>query len=238
MADSSELPAAVLEEIYYPETDEEPMGETDVHVLAMILLREGLEDFFAPQPRVYVASNLFVYYVEGDPSRNKSPDVMVVKGVARRFREIFKCWEEGAVPCTTFEIASKRTWREDLGPKREEYARIGVNEYIVFDPQAEYLNPVLQGWRLSRRRYVPLPPAADGSLVSQELGLRLVPEGYVLRLIDARTGERVLTRAEQIEHERHRADALAAELERLRAERAQSEARRKPSRRNGKRKSR
>jgi Uma2 family endonuclease len=235
MARSSERQSTVLEEVYYPETDEEPMGETDFHAIAMILLREGLVDFFAPQPRVYVASNMFLYYVEGDATRNKSPDVMVVKGVGKHFREVFKTWEEGAVPSVAFEIVSKRTRREDVGPKRREYARIGVNEYFLFDPQGRYLEPVLQGYRLTGRRYMPLPAAADGSLTSEELGLRLVPEGYLLRLTDARTGERVLTREEKAERERVRADALAAEVERLRAEKAQSEVGRKSSRRNHKR---
>jgi hypothetical protein len=56
------------------------------------------------------------------------------------------------------------------------------------------------------------------------LGLRLLPEGRLLRLIDARTGEPVLTRGERLERERERAeqereraDALAAEVARLQA---------------------
>ena len=36
------------------------------------------------------------------------------------------------------EVASKSTWREDLGPKRDIYARPGVKEYFT---------PVLQGHR-------------------------------------------------------------------------------------------
>jgi Uma2 family endonuclease len=226
----------VQDEVYYPCSEEEPMGETDFHALAMILLREGLQDHFALEPLVYVASNLFLYYVEGVPARNKSPDVMVVKGVSKHLRRVFKTWVEGAVPCTAFEISSDKTWREDIGPKRREYARIGVNEYILFDPEGEYLQPVLQGFRLQGRRYVAIPPAADGSLVSTELGLRLVPEGTMLRLIDVKTGKPVLTRAEQAERSQQQAEALAAEVERLRAALAQAEAGKKPMRRNGKRK--
>src|SRR5262249_7260937 len=137
----------------------------------------------------------------------------------------------------------------DVGPKRREYARIGVSEYFIFDSEGSYLRPVLQGYRLQGRRYVPLTPAADGSLVSQELGLRLVPEGHMLRLIDARTGKPVLTRPgqagetrERAERERERAkregeraEALWAEVEGLRAEKAQAEAGRKSTRRNHKR---
>jgi Uma2 family endonuclease len=220
----------VLAEVYYPDS-EEPMGETDFHAQALIWLREGLEDHFARHPRVYVASNMFLYYVEGQPARNQSPDVMVAKGVGKHRRRVFKIWEEGVVPCAAFEISSEWTWAADVGPKLREYERIRIKEYFVFDPVGDYLQPRLLGHRLSGQLYVPIASAADGSLVSQELKLRLVPEGNMLRLIDLGTNQPVLTRAEQAElhrqqaelhrqqaeQERLRADALAAEVERLRA---------------------
>jgi hypothetical protein len=62
-----------------------------------------------------------------------------------------------------------------------------------------------------------MKPARDGSLTSKELGLRLVPEGGMLRLVDARTGQKILTPAERAEEATRRADELAAENERLRA---------------------
>jgi hypothetical protein len=87
----------------------------------------------------------------------------------------------------------------------------------------------LRGFRLRGAKYQPLTTAADGSLLSRELGLRLVPEGAMLRLIDDRTGKSVPTRQERVEEEKQyrkletqradqekqRADALAAELTRL-----------------------
>src|SRR5262249_31289817 len=83
-----QVQAELLDEdgVYYPETDEETVGETDFHMLALIWLRQGLEDFLALIPTIYVASDLFLYFVRGDPTRVRSPDVMVVKGVARRRR--------------------------------------------------------------------------------------------------------------------------------------------------------
>jgi Uma2 family endonuclease len=230
MTHSTKLLSVPPGQVYYPDSEEDPMGETDFHAFAMIMLREGLEDFFAPRRRVYVAANLFLYYVEGSPSHNKSPDAMVVKGVEKHFRRVFKTWEEGAVPCTAFEITSERTWQEDVGPKFQVYQRIGIKEYILFDPEGESLNPRLQGFRLRRGEYQPLPSAADGSLGSKELGLRLVPEGLMLRLIDLKTGKPVLTRAEQAEQARQQAAALAAEVERLRAALAKAEAGKKSGR--------
>ena len=38
----------------YPETDGKSMGETDVHIDALIYLREALKDSFREAPQVYV----------------------------------------------------------------------------------------------------------------------------------------------------------------------------------------
>jgi hypothetical protein len=145
--------------------------------------------------------------------------------VGKHRRRSFRIWEEGVVPCTLFEVASRRTWRVDLHDKPAEYAGIGVKEYFVYDPEGKYLDPILQGFRTVKGKPVPMKPAADGSLVSKQLGLRLKPEGVMLRLIDQATGEPILTRLEAREREhqlreeeRLHAEALEAEVQRLRAQ--------------------
>jgi hypothetical protein len=188
----------------YPDSDGRFMGDTDFHNVAMRLLHDGLEDHFADQP-VYVASNLILYYKEGDPNARRDPDGLVAKGVGKHRRRSFRVWEEKTLPCTLFEIASKKTWRVDLYEKRYLYASIGIKEYFIFDPEGCYLDPVFQGFKLVKGQSVPIKPAADGSLVSKELGLRLVPEGEMLRLIDVKTGQPVLTRAERAEQEKQSA---------------------------------
>jgi hypothetical protein len=69
--------------IYYPESDGKPMGETDVHIDALIYLREALRDYFRDDPQVYVAGNMLLYYEEGNPAACVAPDVFVVHGVAK-----------------------------------------------------------------------------------------------------------------------------------------------------------
>ncbi len=222
----------------YPDSDGQPMGETDWHIWALILLREGLEDFFAAEANVCIASDMFLYYVEGDPSACLAPDTMVIRGVPKHFRRTFKTWVEKAVPNAVIEIVSEKTIREDRGIKLTRYEQMGVGEYFLFDPEAEHLRPPLQGFRLRGKKYRALKPAADGSLTSKELGLRLIREGHMLRLIDERTNLPVLTRqeakeqaersaaqrVEQAEQERDQAKQHAAELEaelaRLRAAQA------------------
>ena len=110
-------------------------------------------------------------------------------------RRTYKLWEEDVPPTVVFEVTSRSTRRDDLSKKRALYARLGVKEYYLYDPLAEYLKPSLQGFVLAGA-YQPLPPAADGSLTSAALGLRLkLAEGH-LRLFDAATGALLLSPAE------------------------------------------
>jgi len=120
--------------IRYPETDGKPMGETDIHIAQIIDLLFALTRYFREDPRVYVAADLLLYYVEGDPKEFVVPDVFVVRGVPKGQRRIYKLWEEGRAPEVVFEITSASTRREDLGTKRVLYADLGVKSaYLMAD---------------------------------------------------------------------------------------------------------
>ena len=69
------------------------------------------------------------------------------------------------------------------------HQRLGIEEYFLYDPRNEYLDPPLQGYRLSGGRYQPISPEPDGSLVSQVLDMVLSWDESGLQLIDARTGD-------------------------------------------------
>jgi Uma2 family endonuclease len=215
------------------------MHETEVHGFARTRLQDALDDYFKNVPDVYIASRMVMAYKQGDPKGHRDPDILVARGVDKHRRHSFRVWEEGVVPCVLFEIASRGGGRVDLYQKPLVYASIGVKEYFIFDSEGCYLDPVLQGFRTVKGKPVPMRPAADGSLVSKQLGLRLVPEGEMLRLIDLQTGKPVLTKdernaqtkqqaeqytrqAEQARRRREqclrRADAAAAAVVRLRAE--------------------
>ena len=201
------------------------MAETDTHRKQMTYLLDALEDYFRGDADVYVAGNLFVYYREGDPTRVVAPDIFVVKGVPKHNRRIYQVWKEEKAPDVVFELTSRDTRQEDLGPKKGTYEMLKVQEYFIFDPLGEYLEPRLVGFRLEEWGYRRI---ADEPLVSQVLGLVLRVEGEMLRLVDPATGEKMLTSLESQEA-RRRAEALAtqetearlqagAEVERLQAE--------------------
>jgi Uma2 family endonuclease len=212
-------------EIDYPETDGKPMAETDWHWVAMVDLTQTLRERYRDDPDVYVACHMFLYYREGDPRAVVAPDVFVVFGVPKRMRRTYKLWEEGVAPAVAIEVTSRKTRKEDLQKKRAIYAQLGVREYFLFDPEAAYLKPPLQGLRLVAGDYEPIPVAPGGTVRSDVLGLDLRSEPAGLVVTDVATGKRLLAPAERAQLEedraeeaRRRAEQAEAEAERLRAE--------------------
>lgn len=218
--------------VEYPSEDGERMAETQLHVDAMILLTQALEDFYRGRDDVCICTDQFWYWEEGNPDLKTAPDVMVSLGTpperGRRERSSYRQWEEnGVCPAVVFEMASMSTWRNDLGDKYDLFERLGVREYFIFDPEAKYVRPALQGYRLHGTAYRRL--WAAGEELESELGFRVRSEGLTLRLIDGRTNQPIPTRQEaieaaqhrieaarqQVDAEKQRADALAAELAEL-----------------------
>ena len=83
-----------LTEIYYPESDGKPVGETGFHIAALFHLWQALRFHYRNDPNVYVAGNMLFYYEEGNPAEFKAPDIFVVKGIAKHDRRVYKLWEE------------------------------------------------------------------------------------------------------------------------------------------------
>jgi Uma2 family endonuclease len=204
--------------IEYPESDGKPMAETELHLNEMVYLIEAFKEHFRDAPDVHVGGNLLFYHVEGDPRACTSPDCFVVRGSDKSLRRTWKLWEEGRSPCFVAEVTSRSTRGEDLKHKKKLYERFGVEEYVLYDPLAEYLSPPLQGFQLVAGRYQPLPLAPDGSLASRT-GVTLVLEEGRIRLRDTVTGAPLLRVEEKNEALRREAEtrrALEAEVARLR----------------------
>ena len=210
-------------EIFYPESDGEPMAETEFHLEELVYVWQALKDRYEAEPDVFVGANLFLYYRKGDPAAVVAPDGFVVKGVPKllsenRRRRKYLLWEEGQAPSFVLETTSESTRRQDE-KKKETYAKLGVAEYFRFDPLGEYLRPPLEGFRLEGGRYRPIQPTPDGSLLSQSTGVLFRAEGSQLRLTDAATGAPLLRKEEEAKALRQAEEkirALEEELARLR----------------------
>jgi Uma2 family endonuclease len=207
------------------------MGETDEHRQEMVRHIELLENFFQGQ-LVYVSGDLLLYYEQGNPRKYVVPDAFVAKGIKPGKRRIYKVWVEGKAPDVVFETTSRKTRRKDTQEKPGLYARLGVKEYFLFDPDQEYLEPQLQGYRLSGTEYVRIEADGAGYLLSQELGLRLTVGDQHVQFFRLDTGERLLTHAERAERQAERAkqeaerakqEAAARQVETERANRAEAE---------------
>ena len=219
------------EDPLYPSSDGKPLAENDWQLWAILDAVSALRGYFEDRPDVYVSGDLLIYYEQGHPRKCVAPDVFVVKGAPDHRRMIYKLWEEPKAPDFVLEVASRNTWKEDVGPKRAIYAAMGVREYWLFDPKNEYFDPQLQGLVLADGVYRPLPARVEAgrrTLSSAELGLDLRVEGGNLVFRKAASGEPLPTYGEQqADLRRERAGRRTVEdaLEREAAARRAAEAR-------------
>ncbi len=202
-----------VDAIEYPESDGMPMGETELHQDWMVRILDILRLRYRGR-RVYVASNLLVYYEKGNPSKFVVPDDFAVLDCDPGRRRTFKIWEEGGkVPNVVIEVTSRGSRREDETYKPQVYARLGVEEYFLYDPTADYLKPPLQGFRLEQGDYIRLAPDEAGALRCEQLDILLQLEQGDLVMLDGSSGEVLRTAAEAADAAREAAEGRAAELE-------------------------
>ena len=209
--------------VIYPESDGEPMAETDIHRKLMTDFIEMLENHFRSRPDVYVSGNLLLYYEEGNPKASVAPDVFVVFGIERKQRRTYRLWEEGKGPDFVLELVSKNTYRNDLGDKKDLYASVlSVKEYYLYDPDGQYLPSPLLGYRLEEDgAYSPIQPVEVMSLRAQRsnllpsfvLGLELGIRDDELKLYNPLTKDWVLKPVEQAEAKVQQAEAKVQQAE-------------------------
>lgn len=226
-----DLTKPALHLIIYPDSDGQPMTESDATRDYLLYCIEVLRLYFKSRPNVYVSGNLFIYYEEGNPKASVSPDVFIIFGVNNRKRRSYKTWQEGGkLPNFVLEVTSRSTKRQDEEEKPRLYANLGIEEYFQYDPTADYLKPQLRGFQLLDRTYQPLPlettPEGIQFIHSPVLGLDLqlhspyvelgiAPLAQDLRFYDPQTRTKLLSR-DEVEQVR---EALQQENEMIQQER-------------------
>ena len=209
------------------------MGETFLHRLLVESLRDILLWLFHGHPCAIYA-NLNFYQTPEYNEEPLAPDLAVIKGIDVQEVTSWRVGKTGPAPQVVFEIASAKTWKNDIYEKPRQYALMGVQEYFAYDPNELLLDREassrLTGWQLdvTQQRMQEMPLRPDGCLWSMQLDSLLVPGGQYLYLSD-RQGRLRLTQA-QAEAQRAEAEAEARRAEARRAEaekkRADTEARR------------
>jgi Uma2 family endonuclease len=204
------------DDFMYPSSYDIPEAESDLHRKVVTDLIARLEARYSADPNVYVSGLTRVYCEEWNPYDVLVPDCFVVFGVPKRGRTMYLGWQEARMPNVVIEVTSKYTEQEDKYTKVRRYERDWqVEEYFVFDPGQEYLNPPLQGYRLVRGKFTSLKPSS-GSLTSRVFGITLTADGTRLVLRDTTTGEELLTATEQRAATEAEVARLKAELDALR----------------------
>ena len=215
--------------VFYPETDGKPLPDGEYQAPLYIEVVGTLRTHFSNRPDVHVNGNTMFYYEEGNPRRVISPDCYVAFGVDVETilrNNTYLLWEMGKPPDFVLEIGSPSTARNDLGGKRDLYARLGIGEYWRFDGTGQdfYREP-LAGEYLENgeyRRY-DLNHEPDGMVWghSPTLNLDLCWDNGRLRYFNPTTGTWLLNQQEENaarQTAETRVAELEAELERLRGQ--------------------
>ncbi|MDQ2730635.1 MAG: Uma2 family endonuclease [Armatimonadota bacterium] len=186
-------------EYYYDNhvTREDLMGESEPQDRLLRYLMDVLEWLYRSEGW-YIARNLNLYRVRQRREKPIAPDVAVFKGVVLTHEpeEYIRSWTvetpDDIAPSVVFEIASDKTWRQDVRLKPPIYAAMGVPEYFFYDSRPTRKRGVghrpgavrLRGWFAQHGEAVAMTPDERGWLWSDELDSWLAPDGPLLRLYD------------------------------------------------------
>ncbi len=226
------------------EDPEEPGLPDEFHYFQPHLLRETFQPPNYPPDRVFVGSDLNLYYNVRHPTWHKRPDWFAALGVSRLYDEkdlrlSYVRWQEEASPYLVVELLSPGTEQEDLGKTLRDIDRpptkwavyeqiLRIPYYVVFSRYTDKLSY----FELLGGHYHEVNPE-DQRLWLPEAGLGLGLwsgtyqglERRWLRCYDANGAwiptplEQEQQRADQERHradqERHRAERLAAQLRTL-----------------------
>lgn len=204
---------ATSSEVFYPESDGQPMSDNTKQFRWIVTIKENLEIIFASDPNVFIAGDLLWYPVEGNNRLCQAPDAMVVFGRPKGDRGSYQQWKEDNIPPqVVFEILSPSNTATEMSRKLLFYQQYGVEEYYIYDPERNEL----VGSRRVDQHLVEIPEIQEW--VSPRLGVRFVVDDTTLNLY-APNGDRFLTPVElaaQRDQERQRANELEEMLRRYR----------------------
>ena len=199
--------------VYYPEERDDEIGESSVHIKLLASLLSILKLYFKNRQDVFLSGNMNLYFEKGNSRKWFAPDLLVAFGVPNVERSSYLLFREKVFPQVIFEIASEKTWRNDIDEKLRTYEQYGAEEYYVLDPEYAYLSAPLMAYRRENDKLSPVK-ISDDRIFSPRLGLEIVWTENSFRLYSPNTNE-FLRDLEESETEIER---LKAEIKRLKAQ--------------------
>lgn len=198
--------------VYYPEERTDDMGEASIHISLLADLLKILKLYFKDRDDVFLSGNMNVYPEKGNSYNWFAPDLLVAFGVPNVERSSYLVWREGVFPQVIFEIASEKTWRNDVDEKLVKYETLGAREYYILDPEFKFLSEPLMAFEKSGEKLV-RRKVTDERIFSPRLELEIVRQNNTFRLFNPYTNEFLRT----LEESENEIEQLKAEIERLKA---------------------
>lgn len=217
-----------------PDDTEETLVGSSIHQGAIVAAQTGLQICAQRHDLPWFVGNQLTLLISQEGRalpRRIAPDVCVYPSLAVAEPASVSVGLHGP-PALAIEVASPSTAQDsdinlyEPSAKPQLYARIGIEEYLVFDPTGAILGTPVWAQRLGPTSSQPWQPEADGRWHSA-LGVSFAPQGALLRVYD-HDGQLVPTSLEfdamLNERERSLAErdqrlaALEAEVRRLRGE--------------------
>ena len=209
-----------LPDIFYE--DPEPVEDGMLQWTPLREISNLLERYYKGRPGVFTSGGGFIMYNRANGNDRVAPDLYIAFDVDVDFiyehLPNFWMWEVGKAPDFALEVASPSTAANDLGPKRDLYARLGIAEYWRIDHTGgDLYGDPLVGERLIDGEYVAYPPQerGDGAVIVHsdllDLDFCWLGDG-VFDVLDPATGQTI------DDAERNRAGWLAAEARTIAAE--------------------
>jgi hypothetical protein len=206
-------------EVWPPDDAEESVLGTNLHQLTITNLRLGLNEIAAAlarpggtAPWQALTQTQVAGFARPNGSQYRTyPDVFVFRHGIDLHRGSVTIAVDGP-PSLIIEVLSEATYGVDLDlaqGKGFSYARAGVPEYMVIDPEGEIVREYIRAWRLVDDRFQPWTAESDGRWHSQEVEAAFGTEDGLASVYTS-DGDRQLREGEMF---RERAELL--ELRRL-----------------------
>lgn len=140
-----------------------------------------------------------------------APGVFVAFSAGSHERLSYKLWEEKSMPSFLLEVLSDSSAAKDMVTNRDLFARLGIEEFWLFDPEGQTIEGQLVGLRLRGGAYEPIPPLSGWTdYRNAVLNLEFRNESGHLRIRDPATGGDLTSQQEAVEDYRREREARQA----------------------------